>query len=236
MTQSASCPNCGSPVSEQQQFCGICGAKLTGFTQPQPNICPGCGSSITPEQQFCGVCGANLSAGGMQQPIEVQSQPEPSASPKITPVVVTDTPSAPESTPATESTSPAPGEAAVPGPDTQRTIRDMQQNKGPIPSRTMGPITPARSYLLIRIAAVIFDIFGWIILVGGCIGSIGMAVFAGIGGKFVTAVPGFTSLEGIIAIGIAIGCLIASLIYGFGLLAFAEVFRAIIDIARNTRQ
>ena len=28
MRQSLSCPNCGSPVTTDQQFCGICGAKL----------------------------------------------------------------------------------------------------------------------------------------------------------------------------------------------------------------
>jgi predicted nucleic acid-binding Zn ribbon protein len=229
MTQSASCPNCGSPISEQQQFCGICGAKLTGFVQPQQNICPGCGSSITPEQQFCGVCGANLSAGGLQQPAEVQSQPEPPVSPKITPVATTDAPPVVETTPAAES------EEAASGADMQRMAGGTQPEKRPARSMAVDTGMSPRPYVLLRIAAVVFAIFGWIVLVGGCLASIGMAVFAAMGGKFITIIPGLTSLEGTVAISVAIGGLIASLLYGFGFLAFAQMCRAIIDISWSIR-
>jgi hypothetical protein len=229
MTQSASCPNCGSPISEQQQFCGICGAKLTGFVQPQQNICPGCGSSITPEQQFCGVCGANLSAGGLQQPADVQPPTEPAAAPKIAPVTVADASSAGENaSTATE------GSPATPGKVAQGAEGEgIQPEKRPARSRTMDRGMSARPpYTFLRIAAVIFYIVGWIVLVGGCLASIGMGVFAGIGGKFVTIIPGFTSLEGMLAISIAIGGLIASLVYGFAFLAFAQICRAVVDITR----
>ncbi len=60
MQQIIRCPNCGSPNSFGQSFCGACGARLvTG--------CPNCGSSIDPGARFCGSCGAQLS-GGVQQP------------------------------------------------------------------------------------------------------------------------------------------------------------------------
>jgi hypothetical protein len=89
-----------------------------------------------------------------------------------------------------------------------------------------------RKYTILRIAAVIFQIFGWIVLVGGIAASIAMAVFAGIGGSFETIIGG-QALIGWAAIGAAIGGIIVSLIYGFGLLAFAGICNAIIDIARS---
>ena len=61
-----------------------------------------------------------------------------------------------------------------------------------------------------------------------------MAVFAAIGGSFITVFGG-QSLEGMTAIGIAIGGIVLSLIYGFGLLAFAGICNAIRDIAQYSR-
>lgn len=37
MQQSLTCPSCGSPISESQQFCGICGTQLTQ-TVPQAEM------------------------------------------------------------------------------------------------------------------------------------------------------------------------------------------------------
>ena len=45
MRQSLSCPNCGAPILADQQFCGMCGAKLLNITAeavpsagPQPQV------------------------------------------------------------------------------------------------------------------------------------------------------------------------------------------------------
>jgi hypothetical protein len=68
--QQVRCPNCGSPNTFGQQFCGTCGSKMIAG-------CPNCGAGIDPGARFCGNCGARLSAGsqepgmpqpGMQQP------------------------------------------------------------------------------------------------------------------------------------------------------------------------
>jgi hypothetical protein len=97
----------------------------------------------------------------------------------------------------------------------------------------MNRAEPSRKkYTILRIAAVIFQIFGWIVLVGGIAASIAMAVFAGIGGSFETVIGG-QALIGWAAIGVAIGGIIASVLYGFGFLAFAAICNAIVDIARS---
>jgi hypothetical protein len=59
MQQMIRCPNCGSPNTPGQRFCGTCGANL-------PAGCPNCGAENEPDARFCGNCGAQL-LGDYQQ-------------------------------------------------------------------------------------------------------------------------------------------------------------------------
>jgi hypothetical protein len=97
-------------------------------------------------------------------------------------------------------------------------------------------VTTPRKRSILSAAAIIFQIFGWIILVFGILASIAMAVFAGMGGSFMPAVPSLVSLGGIAAIGVAVSGIIASLVYGLGFLAFAEICYAVMNIEKSITQ
>jgi hypothetical protein len=99
------------------------------------------------------------------------------------------------------------------------------------PSATNQVSKPQRRGIL-SAAAVIFQIFGWIILVFGILSSIALAVFASIGGSFMSTI-GLGAFGGVAAIGAAIGGIVASLLYGFGFLAFAEICYAIRNIEKS---
>jgi len=62
MQQTGRCPNCGSPVTFGQRFCGGCGGQLsTG--------CAYCGTPFSPGARFCANCGAPVGgAAPPQQP------------------------------------------------------------------------------------------------------------------------------------------------------------------------
>jgi hypothetical protein len=63
MQQTVRCPNCGSPNSPGQKFCGFCGG-------PMGVSCPNCGAALDSNDRFCGNCGAQMPAQGQppQQP------------------------------------------------------------------------------------------------------------------------------------------------------------------------
>ena len=70
----------------------------------------------------------------------------------------------------------------------------------------------------------------------GILSSIAMAIFAGIGGSFVSTIPGMGPLGGITAIVMATCGIIASLLFGLGFLAFAEICYAVTDIEKSIAQ
>jgi len=239
MQQVLTCPGCNSPIAEGQQFCGVCGAKLDNLmssqiaeTQQQLTVCLGCGTPITGEQQFCGICGAKLSDVSQQaqvsqvpfsgeatvqvapQTFEAASPPAENASASIIGL--------PPSPPA----APVPSESVFSTTGTALPAFEM-------PPSGSGIIVSPRKNGILTATAIIFQIFGWIILVGGCLGSIAMGVFAGIGGSFISIIPGFDTIAGMTAIIWAIGGIIVSLLYGFGFLAFAEFCYVVIDLGKN---
>jgi predicted nucleic acid-binding Zn ribbon protein len=193
--------------------------------------CPSCGSPINQSQKFCGVCGLNLESAVQQKaaacptcglPISPGQQFCGSCGTKLSsisqqppqmaqPAIPKDTPAATPSTPTT--TGVAPIAAASAPPEANQT-------------------TTPRRHGILSTTAVIFQIFGWIILVFGVLASIAMAVFAGIGGTLMSAMPGMGTMGGTAAIGMAIGGIIVSLLYGFGFLAFAEICYAVRDIRK----
>jgi hypothetical protein len=180
----------------------------------QTTNCPSCGSPLAPNQKFCGVCGLNL-AGIMQQKATACSTCGSSIAPgqqfcgvcgtKL-PIMSQQPPLAQPAQAGTTIVRGAPAAQAVARP---------------------------RKHGILRTAAVIFQIFGWIVLVFGILVSIGVAVWAGMGGAFQSLMPGMETVGGVAAIGMAIGGIIASLLYGYGFLAFAEICYAIIEIQKD---
>jgi hypothetical protein len=174
--------------------------------------CPGCGSPLAPNQKFCGVCGLNL-ANVMQQ----KANTCPSCNSPI-----------------------APGQqfCGVCGAKMPMVNQQPAVQAGAAPAVAATPAVKQgasrpRRYTILSIAAVIFQIFGWIVLVFGILVSIGVAVWAGLGGAFQSIMPGMESVGGITAILMAIGGIIYSLIYGFGLLAFGEICYAAINVQKK---
>ena len=174
--------------------------------------CPSCGSPLAPNQKFCGVCGLNL-AGVVQQ----KANTCPTCNSPI-----------------------APGQqfCGVCGAKMPMMSQQPPVQAGAI-SAVAGAPAPkpvaarSRRYGILSTAAVIFQIFGWIVLVFGILVSIGVAVWAGMGGAFQSLMPGMETVSGVAAIGMAVGGIIASLLYGFGFLAFAEICYAIIEIQKD---
>ncbi|MEJ2740244.1 MAG: zinc-ribbon domain-containing protein [Dehalococcoidia bacterium] len=244
MHQRLTCPGCGTQIAEDQQFCGICGTKLSGVVQSKETVCTGCGSPIAAGQSFCGVCGTKLPESESKQAEAQTATDVSSAKRETSPVDIQAAPLITQVPPA------AAKESAIMDETAQSTTIPPSTVSEPPPLYENQPVEPGlyyagrgdqimnraepshRKYTILRIAAVIFQIFGWIVLVGGVVASIAMAVFAGIGGTFETMIGG-QALIGWAAIGAAIGGVIVSLIYGFGLLAFAGICNAIVDIARS---
>jgi uncharacterized Zn finger protein (UPF0148 family) len=245
MHQRLTCPGCGTQITAEQQFCGICGTKLSGVAQKQDTMCPGCGSPIAAGQSFCGICGTRLAE---MEADRTQAQPAAdimygkSEVPPVemkTPPLITQVPPASAKERATITGA---AQAAIPPSavnqapamyESQPAEQEMAfaNRSEPMMSKTE---PSRRKYHVLRVAAVIFQIFGWIVLVGGILASIAMAVFAGIGGSFITIFGG-QSLAGMTAISIALGGIVISLLYGFALLAFAAICNAIVDIVHYLR-
>lgn len=93
-----------------------------------------------------------------------------------------------------------------------------------------------RKYGVLRAVATFFRIIGWMILIGGSLLSIAAGVLMTTGITFLEQElpqPIPTNTE---AIAIAVGGIIASVIYGLLTLAFADICLVLMDIEANTRQ
>jgi len=185
--------------------------------------CPSCGSPINESQKFCGVCGLNLEGIVQKQanvcptcglPISPGQQFCGSCGTKLA-VVAQQPPPTTQTAPAQPISQNAPATAQA-APSTVATKQ----------------ATTTRRRGILNAAAIVFQIFGWIILVFGILASIAMAVFAVMGGTLMSAVPGMATLGGFTAIGIAVGGIVISLLYGLGFLAFAEICYAVMDLRK----
>jgi predicted nucleic acid-binding Zn ribbon protein len=186
--------------------------------------CPSCGSPIAGGQKFCGVCGLNLASIPQQKATAC-----PTCGSSISPgqqfcgVCGTNIASVAQQQPQMAQT------VQVSTPISSATgatpaISATTEKKG---------AKQTRKRRTLRTAAVIFQIIGWIVLVFGILISLAMAIFAGIGGTMMSTIPGMGATGGIAVVGMAIGGIIISLIYGFGFLAFAEICYAVIDIEKR---
>ena len=105
------------------------------------------------------------------------------------------------------------------------------------------PAAIPRKYILMGAVATIFKIIGWVVLAGGILGSIGVTVLAAQGAmKELTGLldrgMAILGVGGIAGIGLAVMVLagiIGSILFGLGLLAFADLCNAVIAIDENTK-
>ncbi|HEX76316.1 MAG TPA: hypothetical protein G4O12_07045 [Dehalococcoidia bacterium] len=106
------------------------------------------------------------------------------------------------------------------------------------PLVTGGTATPQKHGILSG-TAIIFRIVGWVVLVGGSLFSIAMAVMASQGVAAITGllniIPGIAEVAGAGVAIIALGGIISSLLCGLFLLAFGDLCDAVIDIEKRTR-
>ena len=184
--------------------------------------CPSCGSPITENQQFCGICGTQLL--------------QPAQQPEIVQPVQTAPQEATDTIPITDSRSTVIEDISQTTPTATAPPAEKNTAAAANSSAAVWGVTGSpRKTGLLRVAGVLFQVIGWIVLVLGCLASIAMAVFAIMGGQFISLIPGMANVAGNMAINIAIGGFILSIIYGLGILAFSEICFILIDINKVVR-
>jgi len=92
---------------------------------------------------------------------------------------------------------------------------------------------PIRNYGALRAVATVYRIIGWVVMLGGTIFSIALAVIAAQGmEELVAFIPVGAGLG---VVGIAIVGVVVSILLGLFLIAFADLCCVLIDIEGNTR-
>jgi len=92
---------------------------------------------------------------------------------------------------------------------------------------------PTRKYGALRAVATVYRVIGWVLMVGGTLFSIALAVIAAQGaGAFSDFIPWSMGLG---IVGIAIVGVVVSILLGLFLLAFADLCCVLVDIESNTR-
>jgi len=113
-----------------------------------------------------------------------------------------------------------------------------QPVREPQPAAPVKPVVketvPSGKFGALRAVATVYRIIGWVVMIGGSLFSIALAVLA-LGGT--GALTDFIPLSaGLGTVGIAVVGLIASILSGLFLVAFADVCYVLIDIEKNTRR
>jgi hypothetical protein len=92
---------------------------------------------------------------------------------------------------------------------------------------------PSSKYGALKAAVTVYRIIGWVVMIGGSLFSIALAVLAlGASGTLTEILP---LSAGLGTLGIAIVGLITSVLVGLFLIAFANLCHVLIDIETNTR-
>jgi RNA polymerase subunit RPABC4/transcription elongation factor Spt4 len=193
--------------------------------------CPNCGARIPEGQEFCGACGTSFSK---ETPSSTATCPGCGAviNPEQRYCGVCGTQLIGEAAqPQAKPAEPAP--AAVPQTKTVETEKATEEDKSTKVRPTPQQKTTVEGYGMLNFTTIVFRIVGWIILIGGCLVSIAIIVFAIIGGGFQTLIPGLDTLIGDTAIAVGIGGFIFSFVYGLAFIAFAELCRAVIRIVNQ---
>jgi len=91
---------------------------------------------------------------------------------------------------------------------------------------------PSRKYGALRAVATIYKIIGWVVMVGGTLFSIALAVIGARGaGEFSEFIPWGTGFG---IVGIAVVGVVVSILGGLFLVAFADLCYVLMDVERNT--
>lgn len=92
---------------------------------------------------------------------------------------------------------------------------------------------PSRKYGALRAVAIIYKIIGWVVMIGGALFSIALAVIGTQGaGEFSEFIPWDAGLE---IVGIAVVGVVVSILGGLFLVAFADLCYVLMDVERNIR-
>ena len=92
---------------------------------------------------------------------------------------------------------------------------------------------PIRGYGALKAVATVYRIVGWVVMLGGTIFSVALAVIAAQGmEELVAFIPVGAGLG---VVGIAIVGVVVSILLGLFLIAFADLCCVLIDIEGNTR-
>lgn len=109
----------------------------------------------------------------------------------------------------------------------------------PQPASVVEPATieiaavPIRKYGALRAVATVYRIIGWVVMLGGTLFSIALAVIAAQGMEELVA---FIPLgAGLGVVGIAVVGVVVSILFGLFLIAFADLCCVLVDIEGNTR-
>jgi hypothetical protein len=109
--------------------------------------------------------------------------------------------------------------------------QDTQPVAPPAPEVTK--TTTSLKFGALRAVATVYRIIGWVVMIGGSLFSIALAVMSfGATGALTDFLP---LSAGLGTVTIAIVALIASILVGLFLVAFADVCNVLIDIEKNTR-
>ena len=98
----------------------------------------------------------------------------------------------------------------------------------------MRETVPSGRYGALRAVATVYRIIGWVVMIGGSIFSIALVVIALSGAEALTDLIPLSA--GLGTVGIAVAGLIASILSGLFLVAFADLCYVLIDIEKNTRK
>ena len=101
----------------------------------------------------------------------------------------------------------------------------------------------SQKYALLGAASIIFKIIGWVVLVGGILGSIAIAVIIAQGAmpdlsNLLDRGAGIIGISGIPGAGVAVvtfGGIVGSLLCGLGMLAFSDLCNVVIAIEESTK-
>jgi hypothetical protein len=114
---------------------------------------------------------------------------------------------------------------------TPQPAQDTQPIAPPVPE--VRKITPSLKFGALRAVATVYRIIGWVVMIGGSLFSIALAIMSvGASGALTDFLPLGAGLG---TVAIAIVALIASILSGLFLVAFADVCYVLIDIEKNTR-
>jgi len=109
--------------------------------------------------------------------------------------------------------------------------QDTQPVAPPAPEVTK--TTTSLKFGALRAVATVYRIIGWVVMIGGSLFSIALAIMSfGATGALTDFLP---LSAGLGTVTIAIVALIASILVGLFLVAFADVCNVLIDIEKNTR-